>query len=84
MPVRPVAPPIPLAAVPKLLAGRGVQVSANRLQALVVAGVIPSRLEGSRRVFDEADLDAIAAYIRDHPMLPYRQGAAARAQAGKR
>jgi hypothetical protein len=76
--------PIPLDKVPALLAGRGVQVSMNRLQDAVSAGAVPSRLEGGRRLVDDADLDASAAYFRNRPVLSHRQGAAARAQAGKR
>jgi hypothetical protein len=77
MPVRPAALslPIPLDLVPAALARRGVQVSARRLQEVVSAGAVPSRLEGGRRLVDEADLDTVEAYFRAYPARPYRRGA---------
>ena len=80
MPVRPAAVPslpVPLDAVPAQLARRGVQVSMKRLQEAATAGAIPSRLQGGRRLVDEADLDTIAAYFRAHPSRAYRKGASA-------
>ena len=77
MPVRPAAVPplpVPLDLVPAQLARRGVQVSMKRLQETATAGAIPSRLEGGRRLIDEADLDTIAAYFRAHPSRSYRKG----------
>ncbi len=64
MPVRPAVPslPVPLNAVSSLLARHGVQVSAKGLQEAASAGAVPSRLQGGRRLVDEADLDTIAAY----------------------
>jgi hypothetical protein len=86
MPTRPATPlvPIPLDLVPAALARRGVRVSMKRFHERAAAGVIPSRLEGRRRLVDEADLDVIAAYFRDNPARPYRRGAGALATAGRR
>jgi hypothetical protein len=87
MAVRPVPsllPPIGLDQVRELLRPRGVGVSVDRLRDAAVAGRIPARRQGQRWVFDEADLDVIAAYFRDRPAPSHRQGAAARARAGKR
>ncbi len=78
MPVRPAAVPslpVPLDAVPAQLARRGVRVSMKRLQEAAVAGAIPSRLGGGRRLVDEADLDTVEAYFRAYPARPYRRGA---------
>jgi hypothetical protein len=87
MPVRlapSLLPPIGLERVPELLRRRGVGVSVDRLREAAVAGRVLARRQGQRWVVDEDDLDAIAAYFRDHPAPLHRQGAAARAQAGKR
>jgi hypothetical protein len=77
MPVRPAVPslPVPLDLVPAALARRGVRVSMKRLQEAATAGAIPSRLEGGRRLVDEADLDTVEAYFRAYPARPYRRGA---------
>ena len=72
--------PIPLDLVPELLRRRGVEVSARRLQEAVSAGAVPSRLEGGRRLVDEADLDAVEAYFRANPARSYRRSS----RAGKR
>jgi hypothetical protein len=76
--------PIPLDLVPELLRRRGVEVSARRLQEAVSAGAVPSRLEGGRRLVDEADLGAFEAYFRAYPARPYRRGAGAPSRAGGR
>jgi len=86
MPARPAVPslPVPIDLVPAALARRGVQVSWRRLQEAVSAGAIPSRVEGRRRLVDEADLSAIERYFREHPPSTVRGGAAAFAKAGRR
>ena len=87
MTVRPapsLLPPIGIDRVPELLRRRGVGVSVERLREAAVASHIPARRQGQRWVVDEDDLDAVAAYFRDHPAPAYRAGAAARAQAGGR
>ena len=76
--------PIPLDLVPAALARRGVRVSRKRLQAAAAVGAIPSRKEHHRRMVDEADLDAIAAYFRDHPARPRHGSPTAQPLAGKR
>jgi mono/diheme cytochrome c family protein len=87
MPVRPapsLLPPMGLDRVRELLRLRGVGVAAERLREAAVAGYVPAQRQGHRWVVDEDDLDVIAAYFRDRPALSHRQGAAARARAGKR
>ena len=87
MPVRlgpSLLPPIGLERVPELLRRRGVGVSVERLRVAAVAGYVPAQRQGHRWVVDEDDLDVIATYFRDRPALSHRQGAAARARAGKR
>jgi uncharacterized membrane protein YfcA len=54
------------------------------LAGAAVASRIPARRQGQRWVLNEDDLDVIATYFRDRPAPSHRQGAAARARAGKR
>ena len=76
--------PVTIDLIPAALARRGVRVSRRRLREALDAGAVPCRLERGRRVVAEADLDALAAYLRDHPPRPCRGGAAAVALAGGR
>jgi hypothetical protein len=81
MPSRSVAaglsPPVTLDVALELLRRRGIGVARKRLQEAAAAGAVPSRLQGGRRLVDEADLDTIAAYFRAHPSRPYRKGTSA-------
>jgi hypothetical protein len=86
MPVRhavSLLPPISIDRVPELLRQYGVRVSVDRLREAAVAGQVPAHREGRRWVVDDADLDTLATYFRDHPVQPCRQGAGALAQAGR-
>ena len=78
------SPPVTLDVALELLRRRGVGVARKRLQQAAAAGAVPSRLERGRRLVDEADLDALAAYFRDNPAGTTHGGAAALARAGRR